>query len=250
MSSAPTLLIDNSNTRTKFAFVQAGKLMEQTLILPTADISPESVRRTLEGHAYSRAIICSVVPQAAAILRESLNCPVDEVHADCCPELLRGYPTATLGADRIANAAAVAALYPLPCIAVDLGTACTFDVVALEEGSPRFLGGVIAPGLHALAHSLTRNTALLPATDTHHLFTTESSPIAAGTAAALQAGLRHGYPGMLRGILDTLCSSLPSTPCIVLTGGHALPYIAQATHANYIDKMLTFKGMMQIFKLH
>ena len=65
----------------------------------------------------------------------------------------------SIGADRLANAAAVAELYGWPAIVVDFGTAATFDVVT--EGR-RYIGGVIAPGLEAMTSFLYERTALLP----------------------------------------------------------------------------------------
>ena len=65
----------------------------------------------------------------------------------------------TIGADRLANAAAVAALYGCPAIVVDFGTAVTFDIVS-KRGN--YIGGVIAPGLEAMTNFLYQRTALLP----------------------------------------------------------------------------------------
>lgn len=247
MSGESVLLIDNSNTRTKFAFACNGLLHAAVDVLPTAELSPDAVRRLLDGRSPRRAIVCSVVPRAAAILASALPCPVQSVTADACAELLRCYPgRATLGADRIANAAAVAAAgLALPCIAVDLGTACTFDVVDHRDGAPRFVGGAIAPGLQAMAASLSGCTALLPATDTRDL--PACPPIGATTRDALRSGLLYGYTGMLRGIAHRLAAALDSPPSFVITGGDALLWPTDLPFAYTIDKSLTFKGMLSIF---
>lgn len=247
MSTARLLLVDNSNTRTKFALAENGKLLPQRRVLPTAEISPESIHNTLHDWQYTRAAICSVAPKAAAVLRESLGCPIQEITHTCCPELLRGYPAPhTLGADRLANAAAIAAHYPLPCIAVDLGTACTFDVVVAEDGAPRFLGGVISPGLPTLAASLCHSTALLPPTDTTNLRPETTPPIGNATQTALQAGLCYGFPGMVRGILESLYAALPPGACAVFTGGDALLPTLESKKLGIIDNDLTFKGILAI----
>ena len=65
----------------------------------------------------------------------------------------------SIGADRLANAAAVVALYGSPAVVVDFGTAVTFDVVSAERC---YIGGVIAPGLEAMTNYLYKRTALLP----------------------------------------------------------------------------------------
>ena len=65
----------------------------------------------------------------------------------------------SIGADRLANAAAVAQLYGVPAIVVDFGTAVTFDVVSAAGD---YVGGVIAPGLEVMTNYLYQRTALLP----------------------------------------------------------------------------------------
>ena len=57
----------------------------------------------------------------------------------------------SIGADRLANAAAVTALYGYPAIVVDFGTAVTFDIVSACR---TYIGGVIAPGLEAMTNFL------------------------------------------------------------------------------------------------
>ena len=64
----------------------------------------------------------------------------------------------TIGADRLANAAAAAALYGSPAIVVDFGTAVTFDVIS--AAGDYAWGGVIAPGLSAMTDYLHNRTAL------------------------------------------------------------------------------------------
>ena len=64
----------------------------------------------------------------------------------------------SIGADRLANAAAVAELYGCPSIVVDFGTATTFDAIS-KNGE--YLGGVIAPGLGISAEALFERTARL-----------------------------------------------------------------------------------------
>lgn len=242
------LLVDNSNTRTKFALATDGELTGDIRYLPTADISAQTVAHALEGMRYERAALCSVAPLAAEKLRRAITAPICSVSAASCPELLRDYPqTSTLGADRVANAAAVAADYPLPCIAVDLGTACTFDIVIADEhGSPRFAGGIIAPGLETLRCGLSARTELLPLTDPVRSAAHEPAPIGVNTQQALRAGLYYGYKGMVEGIIRTLQGELGGHATVVLTGGDARLW-ENPTWADVYDKNLTFNGMLKIY---
>lgn len=240
------LLVDNSNTRTKFALAKDGKLLPGLRSLPTADITPAALRGALDGWQFSRAVICSVVPQAAEALRAALRCPIREICAQSAPKLLRNYPQPeTLGADRIANAAAVAALYPLPCIAIDLGTACTFDLVTPENGEPSFAGGIISPGLQTIADGLAAKAALLPRLEPTEL-ATEPAPLGRSTRSALHAGLHLGYRGMLLHITHTLAAQLSAPTCAVITGGDAELFSTVPGLNTYIDKTLTLKGILQL----
>ena len=245
----PLLLVDNSNTRTKFALLRHGESCPSRVrSCATADISADTLRRTLAGWAYARAVVCSVAPAAAELLRAHLGCAVESLSAAHCPHLLRGYAAPhTLGADRIANAAAVAACYPLPCVAVDLGTACTFDLVVAEPEGPRFLGGAIAPGLHTAAAALAEKTAKLPLLSPAEL-RTEPTPgaCAQGTQQALLAGLCFGFCGMVRGVLAEMSRPLAQPPCVVLTGGDADLLADQLEGDVYVDNLLTIKGIISL----
>lgn len=247
--SKPLLLIDNSNTRTKFALAApGGELMHELRTCPTADISADTLRRTLEGWSYEGAVLCSVAPQAAAILRAELSCPITEISSASCPHFLRGYGSPqSLGADRIANAAAVATHYPLPCIAVDLGTACTFDLVVAEPSGPRFVGGAISPGLHTAARALAEHTARLPELSRAALYS-PPVPGAMGqhTEQAIHAGLIYGFEGMIRGILDEMAHHLGQKPGIVLTGGDTALWASTPPWADNIDSTLTIKGILSL----
>lgn len=248
----PLLLVDNSNTRTKFALLRPGEREPGELrSCPTAEISAEALRHTLRGWEFARALVCSVAPAACELLRSQLPCPVGCLSAASCPQLLRGYGGAdTLGADRIANAAALAALYPLPCVAVDPGTACTFDLVVAEPEGARFVGGAIAPGLHTAAAALAAHTACLPLLTPDEL-REEPAAGASGrsTKQAMLAGLRYGFCGMARGVLAEMSRPLAQQLHVVLTGGDADLLVAQLEQPTYHDNMLTLKGIIHIHQI-
>lgn len=246
----PILLVDNSNTFTKCALATAdGELSGQMRCLPTAQITPESVNEALAEWKFGQVVLCSVVPVAAAVLSDIFaDHPMHRVSHTDCPQMLRLYENpACVGADRLANAAAVALHYTLPALAVDLGTACTFDVVVQRDGLCTLLGGAIAPGLRALADAPSRSTQLLPQLTDAELAVRFSSPLARDTHGALQAGVLAGYEGMLRGIVHQMRMEEGKGACCVLTGGNALWGGAPPEWADYVDRELTMKGMLALF---
>ncbi len=237
------LLVDNSNTRTKFLLWSGQNTADcPATSLPTATLSAEGIRAMLEsqGWSYTATLICSVVPQAARIIAEAVGGEVHMLGADSPMNIILDYPRPeTLGADRIANAIAAAAFAPLPCVVVDFGTAATFDVLVAGEKRPRFIGGVIAPGLGAMAQYLGRNTALLPALEPQQ----PAHAIGRSTEEALHSGSCHGYGGMVRGILSALEVELGETPCVIATGGDARLLAAWLPEIERVCPNLTFAGL-------
>ncbi len=110
----------------------------------------------------------------------------------------------SIGADRLANAAAVAELYGCPAIVIDFGTAATFDVVS--EGG-RYIGGVIAPGIESMTNFLYQRTALLPRLSLKE----PSRAIGKSTVEAMRCGAVFGYRGLVREILTRIKGGTVST---------------------------------------
>lgn len=144
----------------------------------------------------------------------------------------------SIGADRLANAAAVAELYGWPAIVVDFGTAVTFDVVSEQR---MFIGGVIAPGLEAMTNFLYQKTALLPRLslkEPHHV-------VGKSTLEAMRSGAVFGYRGLVREILAQIKAEQFSHKkvAIVGTGGYARLIASQLPEMVVIHPDLTLEGL-------
>ncbi len=236
------LLVDNSNTRTKFALLVDGVLSPRQACLPTASLSVEAIRALLkeQGWQYGSTLICSVVPAAAVVIAEAVGGEVHRLGADSPLNIQLDYPRPeTLGADRIANAMAAAHAGRLPCVAVDFGTATTFDVIVPGEGKPRFIGGVIAPGLASMGQYLGRNTALLPALSPEH----PEHAIGRSTEEALHSGSFLGYCGLVRGILSEIESELGERAYVIVTGGDAQLLAPWLPEIDAVSPRLTLEGI-------
>ncbi len=242
------LLVDNSNTRTKFALVSGDGTLERR-VLQTAEICIETVKSVLQGWRFSEVGICSVVPDAGTIIAEA--CQPANVSfltpfiSSPGVDFSSYEGIATLGADRVANVLAVANMGEFPVVAVDLGTATTFDVVVGQGGGMRFAGGVIAPGLIAFSHSLNHRTALLPGGAPAEL----GPVIACTTQTAMAAAVRVGYPAMIDGILDEMERELGEQLHVVLTGGDAPALAPRLRHYCRIEPLLTLRGIGLAFGL-
>jgi type III pantothenate kinase len=241
------LLIDISNSFTKLAFASSARILAPVRKVETAKFSSAYLRRFLRGRKIDRVIVCSVVPkknravEAAAgkqkVLwlnwRTKLGVGVD-------------YPAPkTIGADRLANAAAVAALYGCPAIVVDFGTAVTFDIVS---ESRNYIGGVIAPGLESMTNFLYQRTALLPK------LTLQEPRRAVGrsTREAMMAGAIFGYRGLVREILARIKKErfAGRRVKVVATGGYARLIAAQLREIEAVDRHLTLQGLRIVGNLN
>lgn len=233
------LLVDNSNTRTKFALADADGLLSTGTWLPTSSIDPQSLEETLAGLAFNASLLCSVVPEKAKILREFLASrgPVHSLTHQSDTGLAIDYPfPAQIGADRLANAIGVASRHGAPAIVIDFGTAVTFDVVA---AGPAYCGGVIAPGLGAMQDYLGRRTALLPKIELEE----PRAAIGKSTVEAMQTGAVFGYRGLVREIIARLRSEMAGDPVIVATGGDAELIARGLPEIQVVDPDLTLEGI-------
>jgi len=236
------LLIDNSNTRTKFALGDTEGLLDWRGVLATADLSPATLAATIADLEFSAAIICSVVPSKAAVLKEffATRCPAHFLGHESPLGMGIDYPQPSqIGADRLANAVGVLTRHGVPAIVIDFGTAVTFDVISAQ---PAYCGGVIAPGLGAMSGYLPQNTALLPAIE----LVEPASAIGKSTVHAMQSGAVFGYRGLVREIINRIRDELPGNPKIIATGGDA-PLIARGVpEIACVDPDLTLDGLRQV----
>jgi type III pantothenate kinase len=149
------------------------------------------------------------------------------------------YPSPrTIGADRLANAAACAALHGFPGIVVDFGTAVTFDVIS---SAGDYIGGVIAPGLNAMTNYLHDRTALLPKIKLRE----PASAVGRSTRDAMLSGAVHGYRGLVKEILAQIRSEIfpQKRPRIIATGGDAELIAASVGLFDIVDPLLTLRGL-------
>lgn len=237
----PVLLVDNSNTRTKFALSSGGclNLARGVLCLPTRRLTPSSIDRLLSRWRFGRVCISSVVEGSRPVLEAAFAgrtlCWVNAALGG--PVFDRYEGAATLGADRVANVLAAVEYGRFPVVAVDMGTAVTFDVVAR---GPRFLGGVIAPGRQMMAHALHAHTSLLPCV---RAAARPSRCIGGNTVEAMQAGARLAFAGMLESAMREITRELGAKPFCIATGGDSRCMGKCAPLFDVRDEFLTLKGI-------
>ena len=140
-----------------------------------------------------------------------------------------------LGADRIVNVVAGLEKYGAPLIAIDFGTATTFDVV---NDKREYLGGLILPGIKIAAEALSTRASRLPRVE----IAKPERVIGRNTVQAMQSGLFYGYVGQVDGILERLLKELPGAP-VVATGGLAKALAAESKYIQHLEADLTLEGL-------
>jgi type III pantothenate kinase len=233
------LLIDISNSFVKLAFATTEKI-GKPMRLPTGKLSAAAMRRILREGQVGTIAVSSVVPKK----NKAISAAAGSARVLFLgPKLDLGvgidYPQPrSIGADRLANAAAVAQLYGSPAIVVDFGTAVTFDVVS---AAGNYVGGVIAPGLEVMTNYLYQRTALLPK------LTLQEPPRAIGktTRDAMMSGAVFGYRGLVREILKRLTAEIfpRKKPRIIATGGYAELIASKLPEIEAVHPNLTLEGL-------
>jgi type III pantothenate kinase len=236
---AAYLLIDVSNSFTKLAFASPTRI-GQTHRIPTRELTAAYLRRLLKQREVETAVISSVVPDRNRVIRSAAR-PRRTLWLSAKINLGVGveYPSPeTIGADRLANAAAVAVLYGCPAVVVDFGTAVTFDIVSERKS---YIGGVIAPGLEAMTSFLYQRTALLPKLTLKE----PGSAIGKSTSGAMMAGAVFGYRGLVREILARIKAERFSGQRVkvVATGGYAHLIARHLPPIQWVHPNLTLEGL-------
>jgi len=240
------LLIDISNSFTKIAFATRRRISKPRRI-ETRKLTAAGLRRTMGRRKIDMVSVCSVVPKKNAVVRAAAK---GSRILWLTPKIKLGvgvdYPNPkTIGADRLANAAAVAKLYGCPAIVVDFGTAVTFDIISAQR---KYIGGVIAPGLESMTNFLYQRTALLPKLSLKE----PRSAVGRSTIEAMRSGAVIGYRGLVREILARIkAERFPRQKMnVIATGGYADLIAKGLGEIDSVRPNLTIEGLRIVANLN
>lgn len=239
------LFINNNNTRTKFSLATRDELLAHRAI-KTSEVTRANIAKAVGEWDYEKVVISSVVPRDIPTLSESQpGRPILIVNHEIELGIEIDFPRPqSVGADRLANAAAVAdQVRDQPIIVVDFGTAVTFDIV---DTRPAYVGGVIAPGLESMTRYLHQRTALLPKIEINE----PKGAIGKSTEHAMQSGAFHGYRGLVIEIINQIEKELDSPAKVVATGGYADLISSNLKIIKQVDPFLTMEGLRKIALLN
>jgi len=191
-------------------------------------------------------IISSVVPPLQPIWERVSSKLFDQEPQIVGPGIRTGMPVRyenphEVGADRIVNSVAAYDLFGGPIIAVDFGTATTFDCISRQG---EYLGGVICPGIHISMEALFERASKLHRVE----IARPKSVIGKTTTGALQSGLLFGYAGMVDAMVARIRGELGEDARVIATGGLARRIASEAGVIERVVPFLTLEGLRILFE--
>jgi type III pantothenate kinase len=250
------LLIDIGNTNTTIGFYENDKISGVLHIKTESEESSHGkyphmldehiTRQNMEKPAG--AALCSVVPDAAPAIAGALkNCfdiePVTVNHQVKTGLTYNITNIDTLGADRIANAAAAYKLYQEDIIIVDFGTATTFCAVT---GGGEYRGGAIMPGIALSMSALAEKTAKLPAVELKK----PQTVLGRNTEENILSGVMFGHAGAAERIIREIQEETGRNHRVVATGGFSDVMASYIKTIDYVNPLLTLEGLRFIYEMN
>ena len=202
--------------------------------------------KEIETTQIKGAIISCVVPTLLDTILEALKTYFDVDPIIVGPGVKTGMPILyhnpkEVGADRIVNGVGAYEKFHKSVIAVDFGTAITFDCIS-DKGE--YLGGLITTGLHVSAEALYQKASKLPRVE----IVKPPNVIGKTTVESIQSGLVYGYAGLVDGVVKKIKAEMRSDPRVIATGGSAELIAKESKAIESVDKFLTLKGLKLIYE--
>lgn len=246
------LVVDVGNTETVVGLASGRtELVAQwrvsSSVPRTGDEMTALIRAFLTGEGFGdtaieRGVVGSVVPSVNRVWTQTLGAltgaeVISVGPASPLPIRLDVEEPMSVGADRIVNTLAAREMYGRDTIAVDLGTATTFDCITAEGV---FQGGVISPGLRAGLEWLSARTAKLPKVE----LLPPDLVIGRRTETCIQSGVFYSAIEAVDGIVRRIKAEWGRPDALVVaTGGYASaigPYLGTVDE---IEPFLTLYGL-------
>jgi len=249
-----TLIGDIGNTITKICLIETKTFkVKKNVYFNSNNIFSEKIlkkqlKKIIKNESISSAaLFSSVVPKYYLILKKFLKktykINLREIKEKSINKIVKINikKTNQVGSDRIANAVGVYKKYKTNCIVLDFGTATTFDVIT-KNGI--YNGGIIAPGVNISLKSLIKSADQIPAFSLKK----QNKVVGKNTLEALRSGFYWGYSGLINNIILKIEKESKKKYKIIFTGGYAELFKTSIIRSFKIDKNITIKGIIEIFK--
>ena len=248
------LIGDIGNTITKLCLAEIKNLKVKKIIyfnsnsITSKNSLKKNLKRIIKNKLINKvALFSSVVPKYQLILKKLLKkvykIKLREIKESTINKIIKINikNRNQVGSDRIANAVGVYKKYKTNCIVLDFGTATTFDVVT-KNGI--YNGGIIAPGVNLSIKSLSSSAVQIPTFSIKK----QKKIIGKNTIEALYSGFYWGYSGLINNIILKIEKETKKKYKIIFTGGYADLFKTSIIRSFTVDKNITIRGIIEIFK--
>ncbi len=237
-----TLCFDFGNTRKKVAVFNETAVDK---IIVIDDDSAATIQLLLDTYQPKKSILSSVIDHNTAI--EELLAAKTKFHKlSHLTKLAFTTPVgkpATIGADRLALAAAAVHFYPKKNnLVIGMGSCVTYNFINKYH---EFLGGSISPGMEMRLKAMNQFTAKLP------LVKAESNVPLIGydTNTNLLSGVVLGMAKEIDGFIDAYKERYGNFN-VLLTGGDLVHLAYHLKNKIFADPELVFKGLYAISEVN
>ena len=233
-----TICLDFGNTRLKAALFEEETLLD---VIVLQDQLPTHLEEIIQQYQPQQSILSSVIDHDPAV-EEVLKRRTQFHRLSHLSKLPFSIPVGkpeTMGADRIAIAAASVFLFPQKNnLAIGLGTCITFNFINQQA---EFMGGSISPGMEMRFQAMHQFTAKLPLVKAQW----NVPLIGYDTATNLQSGVVLGMAKEIDGIIDAYKEKFGNFNAL-LTGGDTHLFEPHLKNKIFADPHLIFKGLYAI----
>ena len=242
-----TICFDFGNTRLKAALFENDVLANELLLTDDKD---ETIEKIIATYQPDCSILSSVINHNPAI-EEILAAHTSFHKLSHLTQLNFTSPVskpATIGADRLALAAAAVYFYPKQNnLVIALGSCITYNFINQYH---QFLGGAISPGMQMRYKSMHDFTAKLPLLQEEPTANAGNFPIIGyDTKTNLQSGVIAGITFEMAGFID-FYNNRYSNFNVVLTGGDAGYFARHLKNKIFADLKFLFKGLYAISEVN
>lgn len=237
-----TLCFDFGNSRFKVAAFDGDQLQE-TVVLP--DDSPATIEGLIKRFKPQKTILSSVVEHNPAVdtvlsVNSTFHRLSHLTKANFTSPV--GKPE-TIGADRLALAAAAVHFYPgKHNLVIGLGSCITYNFINQYH---QFLGGAISPGMEMRFKAMQVFTAKLPLATAD----TQFPLIGYDTITNLQSGVLAGMTFEIDGFIAAYNEKYENFN-VVLTGGNASYFARRLKSRIFADQNFLFKGLYALSEVN
>jgi type III pantothenate kinase len=230
-----TICFDFGNTRLKAAIFINDKFVEE-VVLPNDELF--TIERIINIQQPQKTILSSVINHNPAI--ETFLAEHTAFHK--LSHLTKANFTSpvgkpdTIGADRLALAAAAVHFFPNKNnLVIGLGTCITYNFINQYH---QFIGGSISPGMDMRFKAMQVFTAKLPEVKADWNFPL----IGYDTKTNMQSGVIAGVAFEIQGFIDAYAEKYTNFN-VVLTGGDASYFASRLKSKIFADYNFLFKGL-------